>query len=114
MNHRYFKREEFDCSETGENEMEERYIALLDTVRHECGFAFHINSGYRSPLHSIEAAKDEPGMHTTGLAADIRVEGGAQRFRLVDVAIQHGFTGIGVANGYVHLDLRETDTMWVY
>jgi hypothetical protein len=29
----------------------------LDALRHECGMPFRITSGYRSPKHSIEAAK---------------------------------------------------------
>lgn len=114
MSFRYFKIEEFDCKETGENFMVTRFIDLLDTLREDCNFAFHVNSGFRSKTHSAEINKEKPGMHTKGLAADIRVEGGWQRFTLVAKAIEHGFTGIGVAHGYIHLDLRETPTMWVY
>ena len=114
MKYRYFERSEFDCHETGENEMETRFISLLDTLRHECGFAFHINSGFRSVKHSKEIVKDEPGMHTTGLACDVRIEGGSQRYVLVEMAIAHGFTGIGVAEGFIHVDLRENAVMWTY
>jgi len=112
---RYFKLKEFDCRETGENEMESRFIALLDTLRYDCGFPFVIKSGYRSPDHSEEVVKDKPGMHTEGLAADIKISGGVQRYALVEAAIQHGFTGIGVAKTFVHVDLREGPiVMWVY
>lgn len=115
MKHRYFKREEFDCSETGENQMEERFIALLDTVRHECGFPFQINSGFRSIKHSKEIVKEKGGMHTKGIACDVRVRDGRERFLVAATAIEHGFTGIGVAKTFVHVDLRETTpVMWTY
>ncbi len=112
--YRYFKLEEFDCRETGENEMQSKFIQLIDTLRGVCGFPFIINSGYRSPLHSEERDKDEPGIHAKGMAADVAVNGGVQRYELVWQAMTHGFTGIGVAKGYVHVDLRDDAVMWVY
>jgi uncharacterized protein YcbK (DUF882 family) len=114
MNLRYFDISEFDCSHTGWNLMEVRFLYLLDELRHDCGFPFRITSGYRDPSHPEEAKKDKPGMHSKGLAADIKVDGGYQRFLLVAKAIEHGFTGIGVAKTFVHVDLREDEVMWTY
>ena len=95
--------------------MDSEFIARLDLLRGVCGFPFKVNSGYRSPQHSIEAAKDQPGQHSTGRAADIAVSNGEQRFLLVSRAIEHGFAGIGVANGYIHLDARlGPKVMWTY
>ena len=112
---RYFTREEFVCSETGEEDMKEGFLNALDALRGICNFPFHINSGYRSVNHTAEASKDEPGWHTKGLAADIRVNGGEQRYLLVQRALEMGFSGIGIGKTYVHLDLRSTDEMlWVY
>ena len=39
---------------------------------------------------------------------------GLQRYTIVKNAIKLGFTGIGVAGGFVHVDIRATDTpvMW--
>lgn len=104
----------FVCSETGETGIPYRFVHRLDQLRGRCGFPFIITSGYRSPRHSIEAAKDEPGEHTRG-AADVGVEGGAQRRKIVAEAIGMGFTGIGVARTFVHVDDRLGDpVMWVY
>ena len=55
---RYFKIEEFDCQETGENKMNPEFLEKLDELRHECKFPFTITSGYRDPSHSIEAKKE--------------------------------------------------------
>lgn len=112
---KYFTREEFACSETGENEIQDDFITKCDRLRELCGFPLVVNSGYRSPQHSIEAAKDKPGQHSTGRCADFAVNNGQERFKLVNVAIGLGFTGIGVDEGFIHVDERETvPVMWTY
>lgn len=112
---RYFTRDEFKCSETGENEISDELIHWLDDLRDACGFPFIINSGYRSPSHPIEKKKLKPGTHAKGIAADIRVGNGSQRRTIVKEALRLGFGGIGVAKGYVHVDIRDTDpVMWTY
>lgn len=111
----YFKLSEFDCSHTGENKMDELFLMNLDLLRRKCGFPFKINSGYRSPAHPLEASKSKPGTHTQGIAADIAVESGAQRYAIVYEATKMGFTGIGVAKGFVHVDMRKTTPVsWSY
>jgi uncharacterized protein YcbK (DUF882 family) len=113
--YKYFKTEDFDCQETGENEMVPEFIHKLDELREACGFPFYITSGYRSPSHSIEARKEKPGQHSKGIAADIQVSGGAQRRDLVKKAMILGFGGVGVAKGFIHVDIRDTTpVLWVY
>ena len=111
----HFRLSEFDCKETGANRMCPAFLEALDALRGVCGFAFVINSGYRSALHTAERHKDRPGMHTKGLAADIKVTGSYERYRLIQKALEAGFTGIGVASDFIHLDKRtSTPVMWVY
>jgi len=115
MNLKYFKVEDFNCQETGENEMCPDFLQKLDALREVCGFPFIITSGYRSPNHSIEARKAKPGTHSQGIAADIKVVGGAQRMAIIRNASIMGFNGIGVAKGFVHVDTRETTPVaWKY
>jgi len=112
---KYFKIEDFDCQETGENQMSEEFIHELDKLREACGFPFIITSGFRSEEHSIEARKDSPGMHTKGIAADIKVTGGAQRRLLVTKALEQGFGGVGVEKRFIHVDTRDTTpVLWCY
>ena len=112
---KYFSMEEFDCQETGENQMSEEFIHKLDELREKCGFAFKITSGYRSTDHSLEAKKARPGRHTEGIAADIAVSNGFERMNIVHEALKMGFSGIGVAKSFVHVDVRtDTPVMWVY
>lgn len=112
---KYFKLSDFDCQETGENAMDLEFISRLDDLREACGFPFIITSGYRSPTHSLEAKKSAPGQHAQGIAADIAVTGGAQRWAIVTKAIEQGFTGIGVAKSFIHVDRRTHSPMlWTY
>jgi len=114
-NFKYFNLSDFNCQETGENEMDIDFIRDLDELREACGFPFIITSGYRSPRHSIEAKKEKPGMHAYGIAADIQVRDGHERMLIVWKAIEMGFNGIGVAKTFVHVDRRNsTPVMWVY
>jgi zinc D-Ala-D-Ala carboxypeptidase len=72
MSLKYFTLDEFNCQVTGENKMEPEFLQKLDRLRAECGFPFVITSGYRHPIeHPIEAAKEVPGTHAQGIAADI-------------------------------------------
>lgn len=111
----FFKRSDFDCQQTGENRMEDEFIHKLDALREKCGWPFFVTSGYRDPSHSIERKKSKGGTHTMGIAADIRVTNGKQRHEIVKHAMAMGFTGIGIAKTFVHVDMREdTPVLWAY
>lgn len=112
---KHFKVSEFDCKHTGKNEMDKLFLSRLDTLRERCGFPFVIVSGYRDPSHPVEAKKTAPGQHSLGIAVDIQVNGGAQRYRIVKEAMAMGFSGIGVAKSFIHVDDREgTAVVWTY
>ena len=112
---KYFKKAEFDCQHTGNNEMKLEFLRALEQLREACGFPFVITSGYRDPSHPIEAKKSTVGTHAQGIACDIAVNGGNQRFIIAQEAAKLGFGGIGVAKGFMHVDTREsTPVMWVY
>ena len=50
-----------------------------------------------------------------GIAADIHVKNGIERYKIVEEAIKLGFGGIGVAKMFVHVDIRTTGpVMWTY
>lgn len=119
----YFKEAEFRCKHTGKCLMSEVYMDRLLSLRIAYGKPMKPTSGYRDKTHPIEAKKSTTGTHTTGRAADFAVEGG-NAYRLVELAYQYGFTGIGVqqkgAGRFIHLDDcapaagRPRPTMWSY
>ena len=95
--------------------MNPEFLEKLDELRHECKFPFTITSGYRDPSHSLEAKKETPGMHTKGIAADIYVSNGVDRYKLLITAFNMGFTGIGVAKTFIHVDTRTSQpVVWTY
>ena len=113
-----FRKEEFNCRcGCGKNEMRPEFMERLQALRAVYGKPLHITSGYRCPQHPVEAAKAQPGMHATGLAADIGISG-AEAVTLLRLALDAGFRGVGVqqkGNGrFLHVDLRETPTIWSY
>ena len=91
------------------------FLEKLDALREECGFPFVVTSGYRSPTHPEESKKTRPGTHSQGIAADIKITNGGSLYTIVNLALKHGFTGIGVAKSFVHLDTRgTTPVIWTY
>ena len=112
---KFFRLEEFNCTHTNLNEMDDAFLERLDQLREECGFPFRITSGYRDATHPAEASKATPGTHNQGIAADIAVSNGVERMNLVHNALKMNFGGIGVAKGFVHVDDRKTTpVMWTY
>lgn len=102
-----FSEVEFRCSQTGECNMQPDFLRRLQALREEYGKPLQITSGYRSPQHSTEASKAQPGVHTRGIACDIAVSG-SEAYHVLALALKHGFTGIGVAQKgsgrFLHLD----------
>lgn len=117
--YKHFRREEFNCTHTGTGgeHMDHEFLVKLDELREKVGFPFRITSGWRDATHPAEARKKEPGTgtHCQGIAADIAVSNGFERMNLVHEALKMGFSGIGVAKTFIHIDDRKTTpVMWTY
>jgi zinc D-Ala-D-Ala carboxypeptidase len=112
-----FSAQEFNCSHCGQNEMKPEFMAKLQKLRGTYGSPMKVTSGYRCPQHPIEAKKASPGAHASGLACDIGVQG-EEAHRLLALALEAGFTGIGVqqkgSGRFLHLDTRPEKALWSY
>ena len=119
-----FTKAEFDCKHTGRNEMSPDFMHRLQQLRTRFGRPMVITSGYRHPTHPIEARKPNgPGAHATGRACDVAVVGW-DAMEMVFLAVQMGFTGIGIKqhgpSRFIHLDDlpaspgRPRPWMWSY
>jgi uncharacterized protein YcbK (DUF882 family) len=114
---KHFRLEEFNCTHTNANEMDEAFLHRLDELREKCGFPFKITSGYRDASHPNEVVKAAPGTgtHCQGIAADIAVSNGVERMNIVHEALKMGFGGIGIAKSFIHVDDRTTTpVLWTY
>ena len=115
MKYNWFRLEEFNCTHTNKNEMDPEFIHRLDLLRERVGFPMIVTSGYRDITHPAEINKPEPGYHTKGLAADIKVTNGFERMNIVHEALKLNFGGIGVSKTFIHIDDRKTTpVMWTY
>lgn len=83
-------------------------IGMLDAARDIAGIPFIISSGLRTPEKNTEVGGVENSAHLKGLAADIRCKDSAERFKIVDAAIDAGFKRIGIGKGHIHLDIDTT------
>tara|TARA_R110000851_G_scaffold33914_1_gene90501 strand:+ start:162 stop:554 length:393 start_codon:yes stop_codon:yes gene_type:complete len=122
---KYFKANEFICSHTGTEKMDQDFIDKLNKLRDTYNKPITISSGYRDSTHPVEAIKKDPkgGAHVSGKAADILIER-KNAFELLSLALLIGFTGIGVNQKggarFLHLDTLENSptrprpTMWSY
>lgn len=109
-----FKRSTPSCSIS---DMSPELLSKLDRAREIAGIPFVVLSAYRSPYWDISKGRSGNGAHTRGLAVDIRCRNSLERWLIVMAAITVGFTRIGVAKGFVHLDIDTSlpnPVLWTY
>lgn len=114
-----FKQSEFDSPDkpgSGSN-MDEEFLQLLDRARDAAGVPFTITSGFRTKVHNKKVGGTRDSAHTRGFAADIRVTNSTNRFKIVSALISVGFTRIGIASTFIHVDNdpdKVEHVIWTY
>jgi len=92
------------CSCCGVMGMQEDFLDKLQALRTAYARPMKITSGYRCPKHNkAVSSTGVNGPHTTGHAVDIQAAG-EQSFKIIQLAMEHGFERIGVHRVFVHLD----------
>lgn len=92
-------------------------IARLNRMREIAGIPLVLNCAYRSPAHDRARGRSGTGAHTLGRAVDIRCNADDTRWKIITAAIEAGFTRIGVAGTFVHVDDSPThaqERFWPY
>ena len=116
---RNFTQDEFDSPDfpgSGSN-MQADFVETLDTLRDYCGFPLYVTSGFRTATHNASVGGKPNSAHTRGWAADLYVGSDAERYAILDAAIELGFQRIGIGSTFVHLDLDPSlpqHVVWVY
>lgn len=125
---KHFDIAEFNCRGIGccgnISKMDAAFLEKLDRLRHLYGKPLVVTSGYRCPQHNVRVSSTgETGPHTTGHAADLRVDR-RDAYRLLSVALGLGFTGIGIKQQgvarFIHVDDlpdapgQPRPTLWSY
>ena len=99
-----------------EDNMDEEFLERLDQARAFADIPFIINSAYRSPNHPL-SIKNPSSSHIKGLAVDIKATDNETRFKIVEALISVGFTRIGIADTFIHVDLdfeKRQNIIWTY
>ena len=126
MTLKYFKLSEFDSPDlegSGSN-MNYTFLEKLDQARGLAGIPFKITSGFRTEAYQddltrrgYKTAKKGTSPHLKGLAADISVKDSRQRFIVINSLLLAGFTRIGIADTFIHVDLdteKSQNVIWTY
>ena len=90
----FFSVDELKCSGTDECEMDEEFMEKLVALRKEFNEPMIISSGYRSIAYNTTIGGASNSPHLYGKAVDVLVSG-KTAYRLMKLAIQHGFTPDG-------------------
>jgi uncharacterized protein YcbK (DUF882 family) len=89
-------------------------LIRLQGLRYDLDRPLIVTSGARCPDYNERIDGAENSRHMKGDAFDIAAADAISLFELVLNGAAHGFFGVGVAEGFVHLDLRLDEVMWTY
>ena len=114
---RWFNREDFKCKcGCNQNLMREETMQRVDRARDFAGIPFIPTSGYRCPSYNASVGS-KSDVHPNGHAVDIAATNSRQRFLVIRGAMMAGFTRIGVAKTFIHMDddpQMDPNVTWVY
>jgi uncharacterized protein YcbK (DUF882 family) len=97
--------------------MDHLFLDKLDNARYTAGVSFVITSGFRCSRHNAAVGGVENSAHTKGVAADISATDSVSRFKIIEALIDVGFTRIGIAKTFVHVDMDRSkpgNVIWLY
>ena len=100
-----------------EKNMDVDFLAKLDEAREYANIPFIINSAYRNPEHNAKVGGKPGSSHIKGLAVDISAKDSRTRFLILDALFAVGFTRIGIADSFIHVDSdidKSQNVIWTY
>jgi len=117
---KYFSESEFKCKCPGyckdEVTIDMTLVKYLDELRANVG-PISISSGVRCRKWNDQIGGVKYSQHLKGLAVDIRVRSSVHRRLLLShIAPNFKFTGVGVGENFIHVDIREATVgiAWTY
>jgi len=119
----HFSEEEFRCNCGCEILNVSRvFLERLERARIRAEIPFKVQSGCRCEQHNKDEDGEEDSAHLTSEtkechASDIGARGSRPRYIILDALISVGFTRIGIANSFVHVDddsRKDPRVAWLY
>lgn len=111
-----FKPEEFTMDGLNVfDDMNEKFLLKLDNVREVFGQPMIITSSYRNERYNKKIGGADSSMHLLGRAVDVRIDkySGKQIRKLIHILSCMDLT-YGIDKQFIHIDDRESSTMWIY
>ena len=112
-----FNREEYACKcGCGRDNIKNELVYKVQQVRDILGKSIRINSGVRCIRHNGNIGAAETSSHIDGWAADLAYKGSAERYQLLNAAMQV-FNRVGIAKNFIHVDVDSTKSpgvVWLY
>lgn len=113
----HFSKSEFACPCCGLVGMDDDFMEKLEEARVRSKIGYHINSGRRCHNHNEAVGGSPTSSHMKGNAADISARTDYIRYRILEGLLRAGFTRIGIAKTFIHVDDDETKNagrVWIY
>ena len=103
--------------------VERAFLDAIQMLRSTFGKPLIVSSYYRSPEYNAKVSSTgESGPHTTAKAIDFQIAG-EDAYMMTQIAMRHGFTGIGVNQRgpwdkrFIHVDIlggEKRPRLWNY
>ena len=109
-----FNSNEFYCKGKGccsSAKIDGKLVNYLQQIRTHFNAPVTINSAYRCATHNKAVGGASSSYHTMGMAADIVVKG-VEPKEVAKYAESIGILGIGLYDGFVHIDTRSKKSFW--
>lgn len=101
---KHFKPTEIACHGDGSIAIDSNALDRLEALRSTLDRPLIINSGYRAPWYNKKIGGEADSQHLLGKAFDIAALG-VLRTQIIDAAKSCGFTGTGLYDNFVHVDI---------
>ena len=123
MSKNYFPDYEIECNcGCGAKNISTSFLNRLNKARVLAVIPFPINSGCRCKIHNkAEGGSDTSSHLATDIkdceAVDISITSSRARFKTIQALLSAGFTRIGIAKSFIHVDddkSKAPSVSWVY
>lgn len=118
MTSKWFEDKETACPCCGQNAMDPMLMRSLDHMREILNRPIILNSAFRCEKHNAEVGGKSDSAHLLGMAVDIKIDNNEERHMILKTAYRLGFSRVGVAKTFVHLDNADqflpSPRCWLY
>ena len=112
-----FNREEYACKcGCGKDNIKDELATKVQLVRDIVKRGIRINSGIRCEKHNVAIKATPSSSHIDGWAADLSYHGSAERYQILNAALQV-FDRVGIAKTFIHVDVdrnKSPGVIWLY